>query len=618
MGSVEGLLFGVMGLILFICIGAYNRVHLKNVWHKGVGKHLENLKKKMKKKSGVIVEGVDDDEMKEGPDEEESEDGNVEMTIVKDMLSPYKPDVPLVAVGLHVSAPFSQDGHYYDTEVLSVSMDRKVVRVRFLGYGNDEDVEMWRVRPLGAMLPHWSHQVDHATGAVYYFNHASGEASWERPLRPPLPRGWSEEVDEKSGAPYFFHSASGEASWEFPKAADEKALVPSGSDSAALGSNSPSTKSPSGKKVPTIEGSNVSRFYWGEATAATASTAVSQEWGDSSAGDYELALSAEGGGLASLNGETHSYEVVDLPLPSPSSPPELEQIGGRMVNAKNLLSTFAEGDDDDEDDNDDDDGSEETSVVVEVRTKETMAEQSPPLAVMDESSKEEDELVQAEIFARSKELASLNSRTYTRNMANSGLRTPSPHDHTDEAEEVRGPVVKAGLMAAFVGGSDVDDGGGDRDDESDIRSINTESQNQRSAAWELDSVSSETSNLRSSIKISHRGEAPRVVKFNAAALRDRLRKSNAAEALRVSHRRVDSSAQQLAGRLSSPSSSNSISLELSQQPPPPLSVRGAKKGSLGRPQQPPPPPPSSDDERRAPRTISTSELRDWLKSANGK
>merc|ERR1711998_813186 len=208
----------------------------------------------------------------------------------------------------------------------------------------------------------------------------------------------------------------------------------------------------------------------------------------------------------------------------------------------------------------------------------------------DESSKEEDELVQAEIFARSKELASLNSRTYTRNMANSGLRTPSPHDHTDEAEEVRGPVVKAGLMAAFVGGSDVDDGGGDRDDESDIRSI---------------------------IKISHRGEAPRVVKFNAAALRDRLRKSNAAEALRVSHRRVDSSAQQLAGRLSSPSSSNSISLELSQQPPPPLSVRGAKKGSLGRPQQPPPPPPSSDDERRAPRTISTSELRDWLKSANG-
>ena len=60
-----------------------------------------------------------------------------------------------------------------------------------------------------AQLPrHWREAIDGATGATYYWNVQSGEATWTRPVLTPLPEGWFEAQDTRRKS-YYYHKASG-------------------------------------------------------------------------------------------------------------------------------------------------------------------------------------------------------------------------------------------------------------------------------------------------------------------------------------------------------------------------------------------------------------------------
>ena len=69
----------------------------------------------------------------------------------------------------------------------------------------------------------WEMRRDPASGASFYFNIHTGEATWERPLErvsvshvdPKNP--WEERFDEASGVNYFFNTVTGEAQWERPE-----------------------------------------------------------------------------------------------------------------------------------------------------------------------------------------------------------------------------------------------------------------------------------------------------------------------------------------------------------------------------------------------------------------
>ena len=120
-----------------------------------------------------------------------------------------------------MSAPFSESGEYYDSEVLEVSADRRTARLRFLGYDIEEEVQILRIKPQAPLMPHWTHQLDDATNAVYYFNGTTGESTWERPAA--LADGSGPSHDEwvamatDDGQRYFHNVTTGESSWVVPK-----------------------------------------------------------------------------------------------------------------------------------------------------------------------------------------------------------------------------------------------------------------------------------------------------------------------------------------------------------------------------------------------------------------
>ena len=172
----------------------------------------------------------DDDEiLKEGSDFSSDDDDSeyIEKSVLKDAVARFKADLKRVTVGSLVSAPYSETGEYYDSEVLELSADLKFVRLRFFGYGFEEEVEILRIKPQVPLMPHWTHQLDEATNAVYYFNNATRESTWARPARPPLPPGWSEELDEKSGETYYWNSA-GASTYEKPADFDPATAINSG------------------------------------------------------------------------------------------------------------------------------------------------------------------------------------------------------------------------------------------------------------------------------------------------------------------------------------------------------------------------------------------------------
>lgn len=94
-----------------------------------------------------------------------------------------------------------------------------------------------------AAFNQWEEAVDDATGQPYFYNHATGETSWERPADMPgadvevdaagdheanwgvdtdaqwdgETRGdWTSGVDEATGATYYYNNVTGESSWEPP------------------------------------------------------------------------------------------------------------------------------------------------------------------------------------------------------------------------------------------------------------------------------------------------------------------------------------------------------------------------------------------------------------------
>lgn len=96
-----------------------------------------------------------------------------------------------------------------------------------------------------ALPPGWVETTDPDSGGVYYFHSLTGETSWERPadrlsstpgavaspraraasasrrnlgLASPLPAGWQEAVDD-AGAVYYYNEATDETSWDRPVAA---------------------------------------------------------------------------------------------------------------------------------------------------------------------------------------------------------------------------------------------------------------------------------------------------------------------------------------------------------------------------------------------------------------
>eukprot|EP00980_Cylindrotheca_fusiformis_P026306 scaffold15772_cov162-Cylindrotheca_fusiformis.AAC.8 len=105
--------------------------------------------------------------------------------------------------------------------------------------GNESDI------PVG-----WEEVVDE-TGATYYFNPATQETSWEKPLdeqspavasdsepepkvvddntagvsSQDLPLGWEEVIDETTGKTYYYHKATQETSWEMPLVEDPPAVA---------------------------------------------------------------------------------------------------------------------------------------------------------------------------------------------------------------------------------------------------------------------------------------------------------------------------------------------------------------------------------------------------------
>tara|TARA_B110000971_G_C19976272_1_gene485094 strand:- start:853 stop:1485 length:633 start_codon:yes stop_codon:yes gene_type:complete len=72
----------------------------------------------------------------------------------------------------------------------------------------------------------WEARTDEASGATYYFNLHTGEASWEMPdsrqstshINESSP--WEERLDEASGVMYYFNTLTGVASWERPAEMD--------------------------------------------------------------------------------------------------------------------------------------------------------------------------------------------------------------------------------------------------------------------------------------------------------------------------------------------------------------------------------------------------------------
>lgn len=66
---------------------------------------------------------------------------------------------------------------------------------------------------------HWESAVDYATGKTYYYNRATGERSWEKPL----PTGWQKantdnenNIKEGTGKVYYYNVVTGETSWDVP------------------------------------------------------------------------------------------------------------------------------------------------------------------------------------------------------------------------------------------------------------------------------------------------------------------------------------------------------------------------------------------------------------------
>ena len=72
----------------------------------------------------------------------------------------------------------------------------------------------------------WEARKDEASGATFYFNLHTGEATWDAPqnrqssshVNPKNP--WEERLDEASGVVYYFNAKTGVAQWERPSNMD--------------------------------------------------------------------------------------------------------------------------------------------------------------------------------------------------------------------------------------------------------------------------------------------------------------------------------------------------------------------------------------------------------------
>eukprot|EP01062_Namystynia_karyoxenos_P018021 TRINITY_DN16673_c0_g1_i1.p1 TRINITY_DN16673_c0_g1~~TRINITY_DN16673_c0_g1_i1.p1 ORF type:complete len:329 (+),score=40.18 TRINITY_DN16673_c0_g1_i1:148-1134(+) len=87
------------------------------------------------------------------------------------------------------------------------------------------------MRPAGGaasqLPPGWEEHFDDHHNRTYWYNEATGESTWQRPVvrpRPPLPAAppprqqprWEQFTDDNSGLPYWYCEATGESRWEPP------------------------------------------------------------------------------------------------------------------------------------------------------------------------------------------------------------------------------------------------------------------------------------------------------------------------------------------------------------------------------------------------------------------
>ena len=77
----------------------------------------------------------------------------------------------------------------------------------------------------------WETVIDPSSGDTYYYNHSTGETSWDEPRSLRSDTQWEEVTDRDSGDTYFHNRTTGATSWDRPPA-----VITSNSDDAGVGS----------------------------------------------------------------------------------------------------------------------------------------------------------------------------------------------------------------------------------------------------------------------------------------------------------------------------------------------------------------------------------------------
>ena len=77
----------------------------------------------------------------------------------------------------------------------------------------------------------WETVIDPSSGNTYYYNHSTGETSWDEPRALRSETQWEEVTDRDSGDTYFHNRTTGATSWDRPPA-----VITSNSSDAGVGS----------------------------------------------------------------------------------------------------------------------------------------------------------------------------------------------------------------------------------------------------------------------------------------------------------------------------------------------------------------------------------------------